>query len=209
MGILREIFAEKIPIGKGHADVIFDNPSLLKAWKSEDHPRGDDGRFIDAQSLHQARTDPKKAAELREKVTNPEERAKLDEAIGAEGNTPDVSPELAAHIKPGELDNYHALLAKMTGAYNETERRQSLHDFLLHLLGERHKEANPAAATPPTEPQPAPETPNEPPVKPQLTRSQVMDAGKRLGLEQGAKESLDDYRARVMAAQSAPREDPF
>ena len=61
-----------------------DAPAIKKAWRPDDHPRGDDGRFIDAHDLHDAMTDPAKAKELRARVTKPEERAKLDAAIGAE-----------------------------------------------------------------------------------------------------------------------------
>jgi hypothetical protein len=62
-----------------------DNSEFVgKAWNPDEHPRDDRGRFVDAHDLHAAMTDPAKAAELRAKVTKPEERAKLDAAIGPE-----------------------------------------------------------------------------------------------------------------------------
>lgn len=52
-----------------------------KAFDESKHPRDDHGRFVDAQHIAAAAKDPKKAAELRAKVTDPEQRAKLDAAI--------------------------------------------------------------------------------------------------------------------------------
>ena len=48
------------------------------------HPRDDHGRFVSGSDLEQAKTDPAKAQELRQRVTNPEQRAKLDKAIGSD-----------------------------------------------------------------------------------------------------------------------------
>lgn len=45
-------------------------------------PRGDDGKWIDDGSISLALASPEKAAELRAKVTKPEERAKLDTKLG-------------------------------------------------------------------------------------------------------------------------------
>jgi hypothetical protein len=65
--------------------------AVVKAWQASEHPRSDDGRFVDAHDLHAAQTDPAKAAELRAKVTQPEERAKLDAALPAEAQ-PEAEP---------------------------------------------------------------------------------------------------------------------
>ncbi len=85
--------AAALPVDTGDTDA-----AIVKAWSADEHPRSDDGRFIDAHDLHDATTDPAKAAELRKRVTKPEERKKLDEAIGAEKvaePTPTPSPESA------------------------------------------------------------------------------------------------------------------
>lgn len=48
------------------------------------HPRGDDGRFIGREQIHAAKSDPELAQKLRDKTTDPDERKKLDAAIGGE-----------------------------------------------------------------------------------------------------------------------------
>jgi len=58
---------------------------ILKAWRSEQHPRDDHGRFVSVEAIHAAKSDPKKAEELRKRVTDPEQRKKLDAAL--EGKT--------------------------------------------------------------------------------------------------------------------------
>ena len=58
---------------------------VRKAWSEDSHPRDDNGRFVGKDALEEARTDPEKAKELRDKVTDPEQRKKLDAAIGKEG----------------------------------------------------------------------------------------------------------------------------
>lgn len=55
------------------SEAVFDESS---------HPRDDRGRFIGHEELESAKTDAAKADELRSHVTRPEERAKLDAAIG-------------------------------------------------------------------------------------------------------------------------------
>lgn len=62
--------------------VLADPGVLLKGtWDAEKHPRSDDGRFVSKEAIHAAKSDPKKAEELRARVTNPEQRAKLDAAL--------------------------------------------------------------------------------------------------------------------------------
>lgn len=56
-------------------------PEVLKAWDESQHPRGDDGRFINKGEISAAAKSSEKAAELRSKVTDPAERRKLDNAI--------------------------------------------------------------------------------------------------------------------------------
>jgi hypothetical protein len=57
---------------------------LLKAFDEGKHPRDDGGRFVSKEAIHAAKSDPKKAEELRARVTDPEQRKKLDAAIGGE-----------------------------------------------------------------------------------------------------------------------------
>jgi len=53
-----------------------------KAFDSSKHPRGDDGRFIGREQIHAAKSDPELAQKLRDKTTDPDERKKLDAALG-------------------------------------------------------------------------------------------------------------------------------
>jgi hypothetical protein len=53
-------------------------------WDSAKHPRDDNGRFVSVAAIHAAKTDPAKAKELRKRVTDPEERKKLDAALAGE-----------------------------------------------------------------------------------------------------------------------------
>lgn len=53
-------------------------------WSEELHPRDDHGRWVSKTAIHAAKHDPEKAAELRKRVTDPVERAKLDKAIKGE-----------------------------------------------------------------------------------------------------------------------------
>lgn len=59
---------------------------ILKAGRFDEseHPRGDDGRFIGREVIHEAKSDPAKADALRAKTTDPEQRKKLDAALGGE-----------------------------------------------------------------------------------------------------------------------------
>lgn len=58
-----------------------------KAWDKEKHPRSDDGRFVSKDAIQDAASDPAKAAELRKRVTDPEQRKKLDAAIADQDST--------------------------------------------------------------------------------------------------------------------------
>ena len=51
------------------------------AWSEDTHPRDDHGRFVSAGEIRAASRDPKKAEKLRESVTKPDQREKLDKAI--------------------------------------------------------------------------------------------------------------------------------
>jgi hypothetical protein len=69
--------------GGGVGDGVFS-----KAFSEGDHPRDDHGRFVSKGELSRAKGDPAKAAELRARVTDPEQRKKLDAAIGEDGDAP-------------------------------------------------------------------------------------------------------------------------
>jgi hypothetical protein len=56
--------------------------SLLEAWSEGDHPRDDHGKFVAGEEMAAAKSDPRKAYQLRQRVTDPGERKKLDAAIG-------------------------------------------------------------------------------------------------------------------------------
>lgn len=60
------------------------HPWLIKRtqWDESKHPRDDHGRFIEKHELEAAKSDPKKAEELRSRVTDPEQRKKLDAMVG-------------------------------------------------------------------------------------------------------------------------------
>ncbi|OWK34317.1 Translation initiation factor 2 [Fimbriiglobus ruber] len=60
----------------------------------DQHPRDDHGEFVDKDEVAAAAKDPKAAAALRAKVTDPGQRKKLDAAIAAHGAQPD-SPHVA------------------------------------------------------------------------------------------------------------------
>ena len=54
------------------------------AFDESKHPRGDDGRFVSGGDISAAIGNAAKAAELRKRVTDPVERAKLDKALGSQ-----------------------------------------------------------------------------------------------------------------------------
>lgn len=81
-----------------------------KRWAPDKHPRDDNGRFISKDKIQAAKHDPKKAEELRARVTNPEQRAKLDAAIGGDSDV--------GQTKRGQ--------AKQEAEQRRTERTQRL-----------------------------------------------------------------------------------
>lgn len=64
-------------------DVALDDGSEAFASNYDESklPRDDKGRYVGKEAIHEAKADPKKAAELRERVTDPEQRKKLDAAL--------------------------------------------------------------------------------------------------------------------------------
>lgn len=68
--------------GGGDAGDSSGGGDTYEEWNENDHPRDDHGQFVDAGKMAAAKTNPKIAFQLRQEVTDPAERAKLDAAIG-------------------------------------------------------------------------------------------------------------------------------
>lgn len=99
-----------------HLNGSFDTLARIgKAGKFDEshHPRDDHGRFVSKEDLSQAASDPAKAAELRDRVTDPEQRKKLEAAIGEGGGKPAEKPGQGA--KTRTVDETHALVKKLMG----------------------------------------------------------------------------------------------
>jgi hypothetical protein len=98
---------------------------IHKAWSEGDHPRGDDGRFVSGEDLSAAKSDP---AKLRERVTDPEQRKKLDAAIGGGGGDADESAAgthdlfLPKNRKGLNLDTAEAALGQMGYELNKSSQ---------------------------------------------------------------------------------------
>jgi tRNA A-37 threonylcarbamoyl transferase component Bud32 len=71
--------------GLVQATVTEERDEVREGFDEADHPRGDNGRFIDKEDIETAKHDPEVAAELRSQVTDPKQRAKLDAMIGDKG----------------------------------------------------------------------------------------------------------------------------
>lgn len=79
----------------------------FESYEESEHPRGDDGKWITKDEIGAAKGDPKKAAELRSKVTDPQQRAKLDKAIGDKqsGGRVTDTPEFKAWFGNSKITN--------------------------------------------------------------------------------------------------------
>ena len=70
-------------------------------FNEEDHPRDDAGHFVSKDDMAAAASDPGKAKELRDRVTDPKQRAKLDAAIGKNSkDKPAAKPAAKPTPKP-------------------------------------------------------------------------------------------------------------
>ena len=70
--------------------------SITKTFNEDDHPRGDDGKFIAGAAIEKAKSNPKLADKLRAKVTDPKQRKALEEMLGgakAQSTTVPVNAE--------------------------------------------------------------------------------------------------------------------
>jgi hypothetical protein len=92
----------------------------LSDYREEDHPRDDHGRFVAKGDIEAAKTDPAKASALRNRVTDPDQRKKLDVQLASPADEPeDHSHHLAAVFKqhgpnvvapPADVKKYAASL---------------------------------------------------------------------------------------------------
>jgi 2'-5' RNA ligase len=73
-------------------------------FKEHEHPRGTDGKFISGADIEAAKSDPAKAAELRERV-RPEDAVKLNTALGGDGKTEPAKPPGAFRRAAGFVMN--------------------------------------------------------------------------------------------------------
>jgi len=99
--------------------------TFKKAWDSNKHPRDDGGRFIKVADIKAAKKDPEKAAELRKKVTNPEERKKLDHALHSDelsGSTRDVERH-ASQVRREQVQANRTLARKLRIKLADQESR--------------------------------------------------------------------------------------
>ena len=88
----------------GDAEILF------AAWAEDKHPRDDHGRFVSKGDIEKAKKNPKMAAEIRSRVTDPEERAKLEKQLGGRGypESPKKTAESKAHpyVSPEALKDF-------------------------------------------------------------------------------------------------------
>ena len=86
---------EAINVAKASRDpVSMARRELYKEWKSELHPRGDDGRFIEKGEIDEAAHDPEKQDELFGRVSDPKEKKILAKAIEEAGGEVMASPDV-------------------------------------------------------------------------------------------------------------------
>jgi hypothetical protein len=86
--------------------------ATFAGWDEGKHPRDDAGRFVASKEITAAARDPEKAAALRAKVTDPEQRKRLDAAIESRAK--------------GEAGPHHATVGKWNRELDRTAARQKL-----------------------------------------------------------------------------------
>ncbi len=101
---LEETLGVHSPIAKSFGAIIY------KAWDDSLHPRDDNGRFVGKEKLQAAKNDPDKAKELRKRVTDPAQRAKLEKV-------------LSGHVDPGHTKRSQA---RADSAERKAKRAESL-----------------------------------------------------------------------------------
>lgn len=79
------LYTKKKPVGDPVDARQPDDVKMSAEWDESQHPRDDHGRFVSKEDLAAAASDPAKAEELRARVTDPEQRKRLEEALAAHG----------------------------------------------------------------------------------------------------------------------------
>jgi hypothetical protein len=107
-----------------------------------DQPRGDDGRWIKLDDLAAAKSDPKKAEELKNRVTDPTQRAKLDKVLAGKSDITRTKRGQARHEAAGRRTTREEGKAKTAailshlGKVGDLKAKLSaddLHDLADHL----------------------------------------------------------------------------
>ena len=117
---------------------------VLKAGKydEEKHPRDDKGRYVSKDAIADAKGDPKAEAKLREKVTNPEQRKKLDAALSGETDLGRTKRGQSAHEAAGRRTTREEGRAKTAALLSHLAKvgdlrakltADDLHDLADHL----------------------------------------------------------------------------
>jgi hypothetical protein len=70
--------------------------AVRESFNETDHPRDDNGRFVSGSDVADAKGDPAKEKALRDRVTDPEQRAKLDAELGGGAKSGPTPQEAAA-----------------------------------------------------------------------------------------------------------------
>jgi hypothetical protein len=74
---------------------------FIAEFVESDHPRADNGRFVSGDSITSAAGNPAKENKLRDSVTDPQQREKLDrELLAARGKSPDRKIKVEGSFKP-------------------------------------------------------------------------------------------------------------
>ena len=116
---------------------------LFKAarWDSDKHPRDDGGRFVSRDAIADAKADPAKAERLRERVTDPAERKKLDAALGGDtdlGRTKRGQQRHDAHERRHTRETAGRRVRELTTLARHGEAGADHFRELADLLGQGH-----------------------------------------------------------------------
>lgn len=126
--------------------------AYAKAWRSELHPRGRDGRFISKDRIEAAKSDPKLARQLRKEV-KPQDAGKLEAALAGHtdlgAGKPPTKKETAKRAaaerrrqKTASRDEARRLRDRIFAAHQKgtTPSADDLYDLIPHLSQLTHAE---------------------------------------------------------------------
>lgn len=119
------------------ADQQDTDATTTKTFNEADHPRDDHGRFVSADELEEAKTDPEAAAKLRERVTDPEQLAKLEEHIGKEDEStdePEEKPEWDGTIDADRVDEDRSTYAYSVATWDYVDEDGRVYPQQINLL---------------------------------------------------------------------------